>query len=351
MSEAALAARWYDGRSAKGQAVLLRVDGTHGASLLAGDGQTVLARFALRELESSSPVGTGTRFLRLPDGTDLEVDDGVALENALAAGGRPRALPRRLEQRGRYVLAAVVFVVLFVGLGYRYGIPWLANAVAGALPAQTQAMLGGNALEQMDRFILVPSRLHAEQQAHLQELFAGLLTLTGATPAPRLVLRGGGPLRANAFALPDGTVVITDELVLLAGDDDQIVAVMAHEIGHVEHRHLLRAVLQNSAVALLGAVLLGDLESLGALAGALPALLVQAAYSREFEREADAYAVELLRATGRPPQALATMLDRLSEHAGEQPGEDDGLAGYLRSHPPTPERLRALQGAGTQDAR
>lgn len=341
-----LAGRWYDGRTAEARAVRLKLCATRGATLLDLDGETVLARFALADIELSSPVGTSTRFLRLPDDTQLEVDDGVLLETALAASGRPLAVARRLEKRGRLVLVAALSVVLIAWLAYQYGIPALARVVADALPDETQSVLGGNALEQMDRFVFTASELPAEHRARLGALFDELVALSEATPPPRLELRGGGALQANAFALPDGTVVVTDELVLLAGDDDRVVAVMAHEIGHVDHRHVLRAVLQSSAVALLGAVVLGDLDSLSALAGAVPTMLAQASYSRDFEREADGYARELLLRAGRSPQALATMLDLLASSAGESADEGEGPGGYLLSHPPTPERLRALRDGG-----
>ena len=340
MSEDLLAARWYDGRSAQGRAVRVRLT-ADGATVLDGEDPSVLARFALHDLETSAPAGATTRFLRLPDETHLEVEDGTALDNTLAACGRPVGLSRRLERRTRNILAAVLAGVLGAWLVYQWGIPTLARMTAEALPADTRSLLAGNALEQLDRYVFTPSQLPETQRARLAMLFGELVALADIAPPPRLELRGGGPLGANAFALPDGTVVATDELVALAADEDQLIAVLAHELGHVDHRHLLRAVLQNSAVALLGATLLGDLDSLGTLAGAVPTLLANAAYSRDFEHEADAYALELLGRADRPPQSLAAILDRVSSAAGES--DSGGLSRYLQSHPPTRERLRALR--------
>ena len=68
-------------------------------------------------------------------------------------------------------------------------------------------------------------------------------------------------LKANAFALPSGIVVLTDELEALAQHDDELSAVFAHEIGHVVHRHSMRMVIQHSASALLMLGLLGDVNS------------------------------------------------------------------------------------------
>ena len=84
---------------------------------------------------------------------------------------------------------------------------------------------------------------------------------------------------ANAFALPNGTIVVTDDLVKLAEHDDELVAVLAHEIGHVVSRHALRRVLQDSGVMLLVAGITGDIVSISSLAAALPTLLIEAKYS------------------------------------------------------------------------
>jgi Zn-dependent protease with chaperone function len=69
--------------------------------------------------------------------------------------------------------------------------------------------------------------------------------------------------------------------------------VLAHEAGHVIGRHGLRQVLQNSMTTLFVLYATGDASSLGV---ALPVVLVQAGYSREFEAEADRFALDLLRA-------------------------------------------------------
>jgi predicted Zn-dependent protease len=135
--------------------------------------------------------------------------------------------------------------------------------------------------------------------------------------------------------------VLTDELVQLAGDDRELVGVLAHELGHIEQRHALRSVLQKSALSLAVSLFTGDVSS--SFAAALPSFLLEARYSREFEREADAFAVEKLRAAGIDPAHLARMLERLRAHAGEP---DHPLIGYLQTHPPTPERIDAIRRAG-----
>jgi predicted Zn-dependent protease len=67
--------------------------------------------------------------------------------------------------------------------------------------------------------------------------------------------------------------------------------------------------------------------------------LVELKYSRAFECEADDYAAALLPRLGIPPDRLAAILRRLE---GEASGDDNGLLGYLSTHPATEERIRRL---------
>jgi Zn-dependent protease with chaperone function len=219
----------------------------------------------------------------------------------------------------------------------QFGIPALAHVVARSLPASAEATLGDGALTALDETWFAASELPPERRAAIEARFEAIAA--GVEPKPRLVMRAGSKIGANALALPGGTVVLTDELVTLAENDDEIVAVLAHELGHVAHRHSMRSVLQNTGVGVLVAAALGDIVSISSLAGTLPTLLIQLQYSRRFEREADAFAVEHLAQSGVPPEALASMLERLEQSHGG----GGSLPAYLSTHPDTGERVREIR--------
>ena len=80
-----------------------------------------------------------------------------------------------------------------------------------------------------------------------------------------------------ALALPSGDVFLTDELVTLAHDEDELRGALAHEVGHVVHRHAMRLLLENSASALVLAAILGDAGSAPAIAALAPAVLLSSA--------------------------------------------------------------------------
>ena len=104
---------------------------------------------------------------------------------------------------------------------------------------------------------VITSTLEASRRDALKARFHSAVADLDPRYGFHLELRRSEVVGANAFALPDGTIVVTDALVHLAENDEELLAVLAHEIGHVVHHHALRSVMQNSAVALLLAFALG----------------------------------------------------------------------------------------------
>ncbi|RME66839.1 MAG: peptidase M48 Ste24p, partial [Verrucomicrobia bacterium] len=134
---------------------------------------------------------------------------------------------------------------------------------------------------------------------------------------------------------PSGTIIVTDALVHLL-NDDELAAVFAHEIAHIDQRHGVRLVLQNSGVFIVIGTLLGDINSLSGMAGTLPMVLIGSGYSREFEAEADLAAARYLLATRGTTAPMRSALARLLDNAA------NASMPYLSSHPETEERIEAL---------
>ena len=305
---------------------------------------------SLEDIVVTERLGQGPRHLQLPEGGKLELPDSDELAERLR-GAPVRGAPDfvfALERRWGVAALAAVIAVVTGFLLVRQGVPALASFIAFWVPDEVHGELGRTTLETLDEDVFEPSSLNEATMDRLDAGFASLSEASGLDPAPVLLYRDGGFVGANAFALPAGIVVVTDQLVDLAEDDQEIFAVMAHEIGHVSERHGLRSVLQSLGVGLLVTIALGDFVTLGSAAGALPLLLLQLEYGRGFETEADRYAVALLAETGRDPESLATMLGRLSgstDASGDEASDSDsdGWLGYLSTHPATEERIRAIR--------
>ncbi|GGO77964.1 peptidase M48 [Marinobacterium nitratireducens] len=325
----------YDGRSSARRAVRLSVD---------DDGRVRLPDGSLlswRALSVSTPAAGGPRFLELPAGLRFETaqyPDVDRLERRFRPGAPGQRL-HRMESRWRWVLLALLLVILAGAGGLRYGLPALAKTVAFRLPASVSEHSSRQTLAALDRWLLAPTQLPPQQQQRLQALFDELAGLQPAEFDYRLHLRDGGDLGANALALPSGQIILTDQLVRLSPHPDALAGVLAHEIAHVQHRHGLRRALQSSALPLLIVTATGDLNAAGSLLVALPTLLIERHYSRSFEREADRFALRQLQDLNRDPAPLVKLLRRLEANQAEggQP-----LPDWLRTHPGNAERRHLL---------
>src|ERR1019366_6498522 len=96
---------------------------------------------------------------------------------------------------------------------------------------------------------------------------------------------------------PNGAIVMTDQLVQMAGNDQAVLGVLGHELGHLQRRHSLRHLLQALGVGVVLNLWIGDVSS--ALA-AMPTFLLDQKYSRDFEREADQYAIDMMHVNNVP---------------------------------------------------
>jgi predicted Zn-dependent protease len=143
----------------------------------------------------------------------------------------------------------------------------------------------------------------------------------------------------NAFAVPGGYIYTTRQLVTLMESEAELAAVLAHEVGHVAARHSERRQRRAQRNQMLGAigsvlsgVLLGDSQLGGLLnrgAASAPQLL-NLAYSREQEEEADQLGIEYLSRAGYDPQAMGDLLERLAR----QTDLEARLRGQQSSRPP-----------------
>jgi predicted Zn-dependent protease len=334
----------FDGRHPLGAPATLLWRGRE-ATLI---GASVAARYALGTLRVSPRVGAADRFIALPDGGQLQCADGPLLD-ALPQESRSEGAVAWLERKWGVALVALVALIGGLAALYQYGLPVLADGVAERVPIDYEVRLGVHALQWLDdNKLMQPSKLDANKQAGLREGFARLGHGLPQAAHLQLAFRAAPGIGPNALALPGGTIVLTDELVELSRTPDEVLAVLAHEIGHVERRHALRQLLQGSATAAIAATLAGDAATMSTAVAGFPVLLAQTKYSRDFETEADDYGFRLMKAKGISPNAFADIMGRMSSagaSCGEGESEAEPSSGFLSTHPVTEERIARARAA------
>jgi predicted Zn-dependent protease len=328
---------YFDGEVARGCPVTLDFSDCRQLRI-AGDGVALESNLA--DIRVSDRLGDIPRFLYLPGGAVVETHDNAVIDAVLGNARRRRAslLIHALESRqwiaaiGCVVLTAAILTLAF------FAPPFLARVVAKRVPADVDERIGATGLATI-RTYFAASQLTAAERERVQQQLVRLEADPGV-PRPRiefLSMNGGLP---NAFALPGNVIVVTDELVRLPATDDEIAAVLAHELGHLEKRHGLQTVLRSSFAVLIVAAVTGDFSTLTSFAGTIPMTILTAGYSRDSEREADRYALALLRARGIKPRAFVTVLVKLE-------ASRDSLqrnSTYVSTHPATKERTALFGG-------
>jgi Zn-dependent protease with chaperone function len=346
-------ADYFDGVSARHKLVTVRV--AEHAKNIAFDVNGEILTFNLVDLDVQAKLGKARRLIDLPNGGRLEADNISELEAAMPSKSSTfwRGL-HYLENHLGWILTSVMLTVFAGWLFLQFGVPKLAEYVAKATPPAMEAKLGEQVLAGLDHQMgyFTPSKTEKIRKESIASALKNLCVSLKDCPQYRLEFRAGGAIGANAFALPGGIMVVTDEMVALAKNDTEIIAVLAHELGHVKQRHAFRQSLQGVLSGLILAAVTGDVSSVGA---GLPAVLMQMRYSREHETEADMFALNAMQKACLPPKAFADILQRLQNQTfggdeknshdktanNTQPEQrNDVVAEILSSHPDTLARIK-----------
>ena len=363
-----LPGRWFDGRSSKARPVLVGLQPTpQGPSLVLhplsppGAAPVVFTSTQVDWPEAWNERRPPLRVVvDLRDHGSVEIDAVAQWRAALAAAGNRPGIAQRMQTRWPALLGVALAAVVGLALFYRYGTPWAATQLTRFVPLSWETSVAQSALQQMDDGTLKPSTLPRARQDALK---ARLDALVRQTPAslhryhgyrPPLSLEFRAGMGANAFALPGGKIVMTDGIVKAAADkglpDDALVGVLAHEIGHVVHRHTTRMVVEQGVLNVGLGLALGDVSGIVSTGASV---LTGLAYSRRHEREADCYAIALMRHADLPTAPMGRLLlamahdeeddKKKKDHGTRQQAEPHPVWSLLSSHPETARRAQELE--------
>jgi Zn-dependent protease with chaperone function len=326
---------FFDGKSAVAHNVVARLEGSE--LMISGD---VQRQVNAASLEIAPPLGHTRRWMEFPDGARLETDHHIAVVRLEQQLGRNQGLTlvNRLEQRPSLVLVALVALIAVLGGALYFLNPILAGWAAAATPVSVLKSVSETAYAAIKREFLEDTQLSAADQAKYTKMFERITKRVGGDYPYRLEFHSGEAIGANAFALPSGLIVITDDLIDLAKNDQEIEGVLAHEVGHVVKRHTARNIYQGLGLLLVVSTVSGDAGSASILASQIPNILIQNGYSQAFELEADEFGGKYMIEQGYGVKPMQDILLRLEKEAGS-----GNIPGFLKSHPSSPDRAKALE--------
>lgn len=151
----------------------------------------------------------------------------------------------------------------------------------------------------------------------------------------------------NALALPGGYIYVSHGLIEAAETDDEIAAVLAHEVGHIAAQHSMKKMQGSFFYTFMKVLTLTTKTGPGFQSGTDFAYIsVMMQYSRAYEEEADRLSVKYLKAAGFNPEGALMMLDKLSKIDSEKPLN---RYTYFRTHPPIARRKAVIKQAITKE--
>ncbi len=332
---------WFDAGQSRANPATLSLNG-RSVTVRYGDRSE---RALLAELDISPRLGNTPRRLSFPGGGLFETQANDAIDRMLTSTGTGHAgWLHWLESKWHIALLLAVPTAACLWFAATSGVPAIARLVAAQLPDSVTRAIGEQVTGSLDEFGFEATQLTQRERAFLNGEFARLTAqLRMGEHCELRFYASPASIGPNAFAVPPCIVVFTDELVKLAKTDDELYAVLVHELGHIEHRHTLRHVVQGALLAFILVAITGDATQISSAVASVPLIFVELGFSREFEREADRFAHRLMRDEGVPLRAFPDILLRMEtywqEHspfAGDE--EEAGWSRYLSTHPTTEER-------------
>ena len=332
-------AYYFDGRTAQAHPVTLAVVGQR--LQVRGDG--IERDVPLAALSATDRLARVRRVIKLPDGDQVHCDDNDWVDGLFPRHGMSAWIDR-LERHSAVVAGSVVTTALLGFAFFAFGLPWIAERAANAMPLAAETLLGEQSMRALDKTYLRPTKLSEEQQQVAREEFFGFVADMPDRDRYKLEFRELPGNAVNAFAVPGGTIVVSDAIVEALPDRDAFLSVVAHEMGHQVEHHVVRSVIQGSAVVVLVALFTADVSSASGVVLGVPAFLLDSHYSRDFESAADRYAFAAMRAHNISPEWFAYALGSIDQSVrSNRQSSDARIESYTSSHPLSTERIEAAR--------
>ncbi|MDF1733863.1 MAG: M48 family metallopeptidase [Minwuia sp.] len=226
-------------------------------------------------------------------------------------------------------------------------LPLIISVLAALVPESTERKIGDEALSAMT-FIspaMAKRCVDPEGLSVIERLTDGIAAGLGAsTPLQVRVVPHG---LVNAMAFPGGHVLIFRGLIREARSGAEVAGILAHEIGHVYHRHGMKRLIRDSAIDAVTSVF--SPGTTGSIGGTLASQMASQSYGRDAEREADAFAVERLNELGFTAEGMIDFFTRAQAKQAGAAGSPS-FTRFLDSHPGPDDRIAAIRAQATGGA-
>lgn len=227
------------------------------------------------------------------------------------------------------ITAIAVCLLGLIVLAYFYVLPPLAEKSASLLPESFDDQIGNMFMETF----LDESEVDIEKTKHLGQ-FAAELNLGNKKPIHFTVVKSD---EVNAFALPNGQIVVYTAIIDAMKSPDDLAALLGHEVSHINGRHSTKMLCRNLSGYLVVSLLLSDVNGIMAVIADNAQQLHSLSYSRKFEEEADEQGLKILMDNNINPKGMVNLFEQLENE------NKFSIPKIISTHPLTKERKENMQ--------
>lgn len=248
------------------------------------------------------------------------IDEIAALRRA-----NPKHWYENMLAKGfKWHLVIALALLSIIGVGYFYVVPWVGEKAVVLIPESYDTELGKLAFSQSTMLNKTDAR-----KTKLLNDFASRMQLGNSKELHFTVIES--PV-VNAFALPDGNIVIYTGILNKMESADELAGLIGHEVAHVNNRHSMKMLCRNLSGYIFISAVLGDANAVVATVADNANMLRSLSFSRQFERQADEDGFAIVTQNRMDPRGMSKLFGHLDDFGSVVPE-------FLSSHPVTKSRI------------
>jgi len=227
-------------------------------------------------------------------------------------------------------LTILLLTIIGIGIGmYFFVIPTVATSFASSLNKKSVVGFG----EYIFRVLSTDLDINDKKTEKLQD-FVDAMKMNTTFPIKAYV---ADSKTFNAFALSGGKIIVFSALLEKIETESQLAALISHEISHIENRHVLKNVSRNLSGAIFISILFGDINSVTAILADNAHLFSQLSYTRNLEKEADIFGLEMMRKNKLNLNGMPQLFQILKKESSIN------IPTYFSNHPMLEDRIEYTQ--------
>ncbi len=309
----------------------IRVFANDGSTLVNEDISYIKKNFQIFNTQSEINFTNGASFIASDRNIKIPLESNVSFFN-------------RLLIKNKKVFATVFIITpLSLWIVLSSVLPIISNSIVKRIPDSSKSYISEQIFKDFSENYFIKSSLTESQKTGIINNFNDSLDRLGLDKNKyKLFFFKAEEIGINAFAFPDGKIVMTDSMVLLLEDNpNALLSILLHEVGHVENNHGLKLMVESLGYGIVISYLIGDIQGFTEILSTTGIFLMQASFSREHEIEADMFSLESLNKLGLTKDNFIYAFEKISDQ--NELEDFEKYLKYISTHPITDDRIKLAE--------